>query len=228
MNTVWSFGDSMTAEVNGLPEEPSPYRQWLGRDAKDTATFVAEEFGFESKNLAVGGSSNTAIFHQFISQLKNIQSGDILIFGWTVIARYRIGVILNPETPNPAWKTIWSQGLSNIPEYGCVDDSYITKEVAEQIILNRSELGDLYGSEVNEWIEFINDWAKLKGVMAIHWSWCNAGMGGKQNLNLSFDVVRYTDMFRETKSVVRDGHYGEVGYKQLADDVIKYIKNNYE
>jgi hypothetical protein len=132
------------------------------------------------------------------------------------------------ETPNPAWKTLWSQGLSNIHEYGCGDYSYITKEVAEQIILNRSELGDLYGSEVNEWIEFINDWAKLKGVMAIHWSWCNAGMGGKQNLNLSFDVVRYTDMFRETKSVVRDGHYGEVGYKQLADDVIKYIKNNYE
>ena len=141
MNTVWSFGDSMTAPLNG----DGPYRVWLDRDAKDTATFVAEEFGFESKNLAKGGSCNAAIFHQFISQLKNIESGDILIFGWTVIARYRIGVILHPENPNPAWKTIWSQGLSNIPEYACVDGSYITKEIAEQIILNRSELGDLYG-----------------------------------------------------------------------------------
>ena len=228
MNTVWSFGDSMTAPINGSPESPSPYRQWSGKDSKDTATFVAEEFGFEPKNLAIGGSSNTAIFHQFISQLKNIQSGDILIFGWTVVARYRIGVILNPKNPVPAWKTIWSQGMKNIPEYACVDGSYITKEVAEQIILNRSELQSLYEEEINEWIDFINDWAKLKGVKIIHWSWCNASMGGEQNLNLSFDVVRYTDMSRETKNIVRDGHYGEMGYKELADDVIKYIKNNYE
>jgi len=228
MNTVWSFGDSMTAVLNGLPEEPSPFRQWLGRDAKDTATFVAEEFGFESKNLALGGSSNTAIFHQFISQLKNIQSGDILIFGWTVIARYRIAVRLNQFDKVSSWKTIWSQGLSNIPEYGCVDGSYITKEIAEQIILNRSELGDLYGSEVNEWIDFINDWAKLKGVKVIHWSWCDKNIGGEQNLNLSFDVVPYTTMSIETEDIVKDGHYGEIGYKELADDIIKYIKNNYE
>ena len=228
MNTVWSFGDSMTAVLNGLPEEPSPFRQWLGRDAKDTATFVAEEFGFESKNLALGGSSNTAIFHQFISQLKNIQSGDILIFGWTVIARYRIGVIINQSDKIASWKTIWARGLSNIPEYECVDGSYVTKEIAEQIILNRSELGDLYGSEVNEWIDFINDWAKLKGVKVIHWSWCNKDMGGEQNLNLSFDVVPYTTMSIETEDIVKDGHYGEIGYKELADDIIKYIKNNYE
>jgi hypothetical protein len=228
MNTVWSFGDSMTAVLNGLPEEPSPFRQWLGRDAKDTATFVAEEFGFESKNLALGGSSNTAIFHQFISQLKNIQSGDILIFGWTVIARYRIGVIINQSDKIASWKTIWVQGLSNIPEYECADGSYVTKEIAEQIMLNRSELGDLYGSEVNEWIDFINDWAKLKGVKVIHWSWCNKDMGGEQNLNLSFDVVLYTTMSIETEDIVKDGHYGEIGYKELADDIIKYIKNNYE
>jgi hypothetical protein len=228
MNTVWSFGDSMTADINGNANSPSPYRQWFGRYAKDTATFVAEEFGFNSKNLALGGSSNTAIFHQFISQLKNIQSGDILIFGWTVIARYRIGVILNQSNKVPSWKTIWPQGLTNIPESACIDGSYITKEVAEQLIFNRSELGDLYGSEVNEWIDFINDWAKLKGVKVIHWSWCDEDMGGKQNLKLSFPVVRYTNMSMESNDYVKDGHYGEVGYKELADDVIKYIKNNYE
>ena len=73
MNTVWSFGDSMTAPLNGLPKEPSPFRQWLGRDAKDTATFVAEEFGFESKNLALGGSSNTAIF--LVEDINSIATG---------------------------------------------------------------------------------------------------------------------------------------------------------
>ena len=226
MNTVWSFGDSMTAALKA----EGPYGMWLGRDAKDTATFVAEEFGFESKNCGHGGSSNTGIFHQFISQLKNIQSGDILIFGWTVIARYRIAAI--PDKSNnkasASWKTIWAQGLTNIPEYACVDGTYITKEIAEQLILNRCDFQNLYGNEVNEWIDFINDWAKLKGVKVIHWSWCNKNIGGEQNLNLSFDVVNYTDMRKESKNVIKDGHYGEVGYKELADDVIKYIKNNYE
>jgi hypothetical protein len=32
----------------------------------------------------------------------------------------------------------------------------------------------------------------------------------------------------ETEDIVNDGHYGEIGYKELADDIIKYIKNNYE
>jgi len=219
MNTVWAFGDSMTAELNGLPETPSPYRQWFGRDAKDTPTFVAEEFGYKSKNIAVGGSSNTAIFHQFISQLKNIQSGDILIFGWTVVARYRIA------TKN-GWKTIYSTGLKNIPEYGCVDGTYITKEVAEHLIYNRCDIQNLYEEEINEWIDFINDWAKLKGVKVIHWSWCNENMGGKQNLKLSFPVINYTTMSVESDNYVKDGHYGEVGYRELADDIIKYLKTN--
>jgi hypothetical protein len=224
MNTVWAFGDSMTAPLNGLPKDPSPYKQWLGRDAKDVPTFVAEEFGFQSKNLAIGGSSNTAIFHQFISQLKNIQSGDILIFGWTVIARYRIATIPQPPNGVPAWKTIWSQGLTNIPEYACVDGSYITKEVAEQLIYNRCDIQSLYEQEVNDWIDFINSWAELKGVKVIHWSWCNEIMGGKQNLNLSFPVINYTNMSMESDDYVKDGHYGEVGYKELADDIIKHLK----
>lgn len=223
MNTVWSFGDSMTAPLNGLPSTPSPYKLWLGRDAKDTSTFVAEHFGFESKNKGVGGSSNTAIFHQFISELKNIKSGDILIFGWTVIARYRIATLSNPSNGVPGWKTIWSQGLTSIPEYGCVDGTYITKEVAEQLILNRCDMQSLYEQEVNDWIEFINSWAELRGVKVIHWSWCNEKIGGKQNLNLSFPVVNYTDMSNESSNIVKDGHYGEVGYRELAEDIIKYL-----
>jgi hypothetical protein len=35
-------------------------------------------------------------------------------------------------------------------------------------------------------------------------------------------------MSKESNNYVKDGHYGEVGYKELADDIIKYIKNNYE
>ena len=182
------------------------------------------EFGFESKNLALGGSSNTAIFHQFISQLKNIQSGDILIFGWTVIARYRIGVILNQSDKIASWKTIWVQGLSNIPEYECVDGSYVTKEIAEQIILNRSELGDLYGSEVNEWIDFINDWAKLKGVKVIHWSWCYNKFGYDQKLKLTMPVIHHTDLTTETNGIIKDGHYGEKGHYELAQQIIEYLE----
>ena len=216
MNTVWSFGDSMTAPINGNHNDPSPYRKWSGRHAKDTATFVAEEYGFNAKNLGVGGSSNCGIFHQFLSELQNIQSGDILIFGWTVIARYRVA-------SKHGWKTIWSVGLSNLPEYACVDGTYITKEVAEQLIYNRCDLQHFYEQEVNQWIKFINDWAKLKDVKVIHWSWCNENIGGKQNLNLSFPVVNYTDMSKETANVVRDGHYGEVGYKELANDILKYL-----
>lgn len=223
MNIVWSFGDSMTAPLNGAPTDRGPYRMWLGRDAKDTATFVADEYGFKPSNMGVAGSSNSGIFHKFISQLKNIQSGDILIFGWTVIARYRIAAIADVSIRRAGWKTIWAKGLSNVPEQGCIDGTYITKEVAEQLIYNRCDIQSLYEEEVNEWIYFINDWAKLKAVKVIHWSWCNKNIGGKQNLNLSFPVVNYTDMSKETDMVVRDGHYGEVGYRELANDILKYL-----
>ena len=216
MSTVWSFGDSMTAPINGDLNNPSPYRQWLGRYAKDTATFVAEHYGFESKNMGHVGSSNSGLFHKFISELKNIQSGDILIFGWTVVARYRIA-------SKVGWKTIWAVGLSNVPEKGCIDGTYITKEVAEHLIYNRCDLQHFYEEEVNEWINFINDWAELKGVKVVHWSWCNEVIGGKQNLNLSFPVINYTNMSQESDNIVKDGHYGEVGYRELADDILKYL-----
>ena len=228
MNIVYSFGDSMTAPLNGIPpqltplkkellgadrnlidspnlryQKLSPYRQWLGRDAKDTVTFVAEEYGFDAKNMGVNGSSNTDIFHKFISELKYIQSGDILIFGWTAITRYRIATkSYNLENTSPLWKTIRAHGVTNIPEYGCVHGTTITKEVAEQLIHNRYDIQSLYEQEVNDWINFINEWAKLKGVKTIHWSWCNERMGGKQNLNLSFDVINYTDMSKETKNII--------------------------
>ena len=222
MSTVWAFGDSMTAPFNGIPSEPSPYRMWLGRDAKDTSTFVAEHYGFQSKNKAVYGSSNAAIFHQFVQQLKNIESGDILIFGWTAISRYRIVENDKSMFGGLRWKNI-SQGILNNPGFGCVDGTHVTKEVAQQFLLNRCDFQSLYEGEVNEWIDFINDWAKLKEVKVIHWSWCNSKIGGKQNLNLSFPVINYTDMTKESNGMIKDVHYGERGHYELSKDINKYI-----
>lgn len=218
MNTVWAFGDSMTAKLG----KEGPYTTWLGYEGKTTCDFVAEKYEMESNNLGVSGSSNHQIFHRFLANFENIKKGDIVLFGWTVILRFRLASGANRNT---SWRQIWAKGLTSEPEYGCVDGVHVTNEIVEQLLLNRSEFQDMYENEVNEWISFINEWAELKGVTVVHWSWCNEVIGGKQNLNLSIPVVNHRNMSQETNDAVQDGHYGQQGYYELAQQIIEYLES---
>ncbi len=217
MNTVWAFGDSMTAPISG----DGPYTEWLGRESKDYCKFVAEEYSMLSENKGVAGSSCNQIFADFLKYQKEIQSGDILIIGWSPVMRYRLAKQRPDKTM--MWQQIWAAGWHGGIEEACVDGTCVTKEVAEHIILNRYEFSDFYSDEINDWGFFIKEWAKLKGVKVVFWTWCDSTFGGKHNINVDIPIRTRTDMSVESDGIVKDGHYGEVGHKELADEIVEYL-----
>lgn len=217
-NMVWSFGDSMTALFK---DGVGSVKSYYGYLPKTTSEVIADYYKFDYKNLGKGGTGNNEIFESFLKIHNDVKKDDILIFGWTVLLRYRLGALI---TNQPSWVPIFAVGLQNTPEYECVDGTYVTKEVAEQILLNRDQFKTLYQNEVNYWISFINDWAKLKEVKVIHWSWCYNKFGYDQKLNLTIPVVHYTDLTTETNGIIKDGHYGEKGHYELAQQIIEYLE----
>jgi hypothetical protein len=218
-NKVWAFGDSMTAPIDG----EGPYRDWLGRNVKVYCDFISEHLSMESINKAKAGNSPNQIFDDFLMNYKEINSGDIVILGWSPIMRCRIAAKNYANITKPLWRQVWASGWSGGVEQACVDGTYITTEVAEQLIVNRYEFSDFYSQEINRWIDFVKDWAKLKNVKIINWSWCEEEFGGKHSINLEIPIRRRTDMDVETGGIVKDGHYGEVGHKELADEIIEYL-----
>jgi hypothetical protein len=217
MNSVWSFGDSMTAPL----ENDSEYAKWLGRRPKTYCEFIAEHFDFDIKNKGIAGNSNHQIFDDFLINHKDIKAEDIVIFGWSPIMRYRLASYKN-DNKSCSWRQIWASSFIPELEIACVD-TFVTKEIAEQILLNRYEFRSFYSEEVNRWILFIKEWAELKGVKIVNWSWCNEKFGGDHSINLDITDKKRSDMREESIGLIKDGHYGEVGHKQLAKEIIEFL-----
>jgi len=217
MNSVWAFGDSMTA----LLGNSGPYITWLGREGKTYCEFLADTYGMISNNKGKSGSSCNQIFATFLQYHKEIKSGDIVVFGWSPIMRYRLA----KKYPNGMmdWAQIVASSWKGSIETACIDGTYVTEEVAQHIILNRYEFSDFYSKEVNDWISFIREWAELKGIKVVFWNWCDEEFGGKHSIITDIPIRRRTDMYTESNGVVHDGHYGEVGHRELADEIIEYL-----
>lgn len=223
MSYIWAFGDSMTAPISGLwPEKPSPYSKWLGRYAKTSCEMLAEHFNYEYKNLAKAGSSNNQIFATFLQNHMHINSGDIVVIGWSPIMRYRLAK-QRAQDKKMDWQQIWALGWNGGVEQSCLDGTSVTKEVAEHIVLNRYEFSDFYSQEINEWVSFIKEWANLKNVKIVTWTWCNENFGGKHSIDVDIPVKIRTDISAETNNIIKDGHYGEVGHVELFNEIIEFL-----
>lgn len=217
MNKIWAFGDSMTAPIGG----DGPYTEWLGRQAKTYCELLAENYKMISKNKGQAGASCNQIFGNFLECHKEIKSGDIVVIGWSPIMRYRLAK--KTKDNKYKWQQIWAAGWHGGVEAACLDGTSVTKEVAEHIILNRYEFSDFYSQEINDWISFIREWAELKGVRVVFWTWCEENFGGKHSINVDIPIKHRTDMSVESNGIVQDGHYGEVGHKELTDEIIEYL-----
>ena len=218
MNKVWAFGDSMTAPLGNV----GPYYDWLGREGRTYCDFVAERFGMQSVNKGKSGSSPNQIFDDFLLNHKQINAGDILIIGWSPIMRYRM-LAEDKNSKVVLWRQIVANGWNGGAQNECIDGTHITKEVAEHIILNRHTFCNSYSEEVNRWVSFIKEWGNLKDVKVIIWNWCSDNFGGAHSIVTDIPIRTRTDMSIESNGIVQDGHYGETGHKELADEIIDYI-----
>ena len=202
MNTVWTFGDSLTDGFRSNNTWAKKYVEWKGYIPLTYGEIISKKLNYKLINLGKGGSDNNTIFESFIKKINNIKDGDIVIIGWSDIVRFRLA------TKNNEWSSFVPNFDNNL-----TDMENISNQTIMEISINR--LSDVYIDEVNIWINFIKK--TIKNFKVIHWSSFNQG---KINGIFIFELEQITS---ETNGVIKDFHFSEKGQKQLSEILLKEI-----
>lgn len=75
MNKIWTFGCSFSSGHLDVPKE------------KTYSNLIANELNYDIENLAKAGHSNDKILYDLITNLKNINDGDIVFFQFSTFNR---------------------------------------------------------------------------------------------------------------------------------------------
>jgi hypothetical protein len=206
MNTLWTFGDSLTDGFRSEDTWAKTYVDWKGYIPLTYGEIISKELNYELINLGKGGSDNYTIFESFIKNIDNIKDGDIVVIGWSDIGRFRLSTKLNTWTsfvPN------FDNNLTNMEN--------ISNQTIMEVFVNR--LSDVYINEVNLWINFFKK--TINNFKIINWSTFNQGKINGIYVN---EIEKITN---ETKGVIKDAHFSENGQKQLSEILLSKINGNY-
>jgi hypothetical protein len=304
MASIWAFGDSFT---DLFENQFTTDIRWAmdysdyckGIPPKNFSQIVASQTGMKLYPKGQGGSSNYTIFYNFIRDVEEFKSGDIVVIGWTVTSRYLVAnkanifsEVLNPELhdiPHPdlsrsslvelalnrSTYTVWysellsfmkimrmarpdvklifwtwadpieenytnlfserKNGLIMIGYDWHLGSEHTKKSIQDSVdyIFRTSELGvdDLSRlkelRDDNKAIIIIEDGSDINiapKIFDIGGFPYNAGSVVNDFYKELMPFKKYTTIEQETKGVVKDLHYSEIGHKEFAEDLLIEIK----
>jgi len=221
MNTLFTFGCSYTADFetgNLIPY--LKYKEYRGGTyPKSWPTLLSEKIGMNIKNYGIGGTGNQSIFEQFCIHCDDINENDVVIIEWSFIHRYRLA-------DDIIWRNFSLGSLTNFNEFH------------NMIFVNRTN--ELYIDEIFNFIKLINEFSKSKKFKIFYWfadddmrkrisantddiqkyiCWENSLMG--IIFNLGGITIR-----EETKNIVEDDHFGELGHQIQSNIIYEHIKQH--
>jgi hypothetical protein len=222
MKTLWTFGDSLTDSflppVNSGKHWRHQYTEWKGYTPLVYGEHISNKLNLSLINKGIAGASNAQIFEEFCKVSHCIEDGDILIFGWTNIERFRL------VSKDGNWINIFAnlrlkQSDKNFLDETIDDLDSITKETIFQTMFNRSN--DLYISELESWINLIN--TSFKNNKILHWTWDNRKINKCVNIRLE----NFENITLETNNYINDKHLSELGQRDISEYMIKLLTNNF-
>jgi hypothetical protein len=204
--TLWTYGDSFTESLNTTKGAlwVDKYVAWKGYIPRVYGEIISDEMGMELVNLGRGGSDNYSIFQSVCDSANLINSNDVIIIGWSSCTRFR----LVDKWDN--WKPIIPMFDGNIRNLEDVSNTTL-----EEVLINRTKTK--YASEVHSWIKLLN--IAFPNNLIIHWSPLDRIVSKNY-------IGNVTNITKETNEEIVNGHYGEVGHIQLANEFIRMIKSN--
>jgi hypothetical protein len=203
--TLWLFGDSFTQSlVDNKDEWATQYVEWKGYAPKVYGEILADTFGFNLMNYGSGGIDNYSIFQNICNLSDKIFPNDVIIIGWTSVTRFRLVDKWNN------WKRIIPKFDRNVRNLEDVSNTTL-----EEILINRTK--ERYTEEVCSWIKLLN--TTFSNNLIINWSALDRGVSKNYIANL-------TTIRDESGGIIDDGHYGEVGHIQLANEFSGMINSN--
>lgn len=218
MKTLWTFGDSLTDSFSPPTDSFKHWRhkyvEWKGYTPMVYGEHISNKLNLTLINKGIAGASNSQIFEEFCKVSHCIEDGDVLIFGWTNIERFRL------VTKNNNWINIFANVRLKKSDKNFLDETIttldsITKETIFQTLFNRSN--DLYISELESWINLIN--TSFKHNKILHWTWDNRKINGCVNIPLE----NFENLTMETNNHINDNHLSEMGQKDISEHMIKLL-----
>jgi len=199
---TYVFGDSYSVEFNDPHLYPPGhhYCDWKGYVPKKYFHHLSDKFGStEIINFAKSGNDNENIFEKFTEVYEDIQTDDLVIFGWTMLGRFSICNNLRTEE---SLEHLWgsSTGFNHF-------------DWVVQAGINKSS--KLYHLRILKLINFINK--ILQNNKVVHWTWKHEP--GKETTDEK--TIKF-----ETNGEVNDYHYNEKTHIILYDKMIKEFENN--
>tara|TARA_Y100000289_G_C3910193_1_gene144190 strand:+ start:314 stop:958 length:645 start_codon:yes stop_codon:yes gene_type:complete len=204
-NTIWFFGDCYTSGA-GLHRNED-YYQYKEQGDDLWTKIVADKLEMNHQKPEIGLTAYPWIINEFIKSLHKMKKGDIVIFGDTMPD----GVL----TYNKDRDKIYSFNCHDILDYeSCW--SWRTEEEKETT-LPYIEYHKLPYRE--QWTNFYTD-----QVMNISKEILNRGIKTFYWFRSIWDNFETID--QATNGKIKDGHWSWKGQKQMADYILKMIKDN--
>jgi hypothetical protein len=234
MNKLWTFGCSFTSDYNFTPYKGAVnqmvnYKEWRnGNEPKLWATILADKLNLEEKNLGYPGSSVYKIFDSFCNNCHLIEKGDVVIFEWTRLQRFRV-------CQNGHFPTV-------LPAHDKDADTILSYDTTVQIQVNRDERPFI--EEIYSFQNFIEEFCNSLGCEIYFWSADDDIINKETNEfkskrkylfpEANIDMTQYLrrkygaeTIYDETNGEVADQqHYGEKGHKVMGEifynEIIRY------
>lgn len=204
-NKLWIFGDSFSA----MPAEKIDFALW--------PSLVASGLGFiEYENKAQYGVSNDWIFHEYMTYLNDMESGDYVIIQPT--QKYRQWFFEDPTLSNYYLKDL-DQHIS-AEQYSAIK-SYITH-------LQRDIIDELRYGQFILALERLSELAKHLKILVLPGFFGIAGVKGSLISVCDGEFDNGDHLIRWIKSHdgkdPRPNHMSEANHKILADKILNFFQ----
>lgn len=230
MSTLWTFGDSFTAEYYPVGLTPpnfyDKYKDFLcGELPPVWPTLLANKLNFNIENKGVGASSNYSIFYRFCQNIENFNENDIIIFQWASPYRF----VMANDQDNVLQDVVPSASYE-----------FVEQKIIDTILVNRSS--EIWFKEILYWTLIIDEICKLKNIKLFYWSFSEEILVFLQNNFKKYDKNKYirsrvqplyytlcklanekATIIQETDNQIQDGHFGQYGHITQADYFFNFI-----
>jgi len=222
MKTLWTFGDSYTAEYDYSNNDSySRYKEIIGKEIKTWPTILSDKLNIRLENLGKRGSGNSDIFETLINNIRYINEDDIVIIGWGLNSKFRIAS---------------NNKLITLFPFGSHTDNNMSKECLNLLSKNKEER--IWNDEIYQWEKIIKYISELKNFYVFFWNSEDPnliyGLSNKNkkeyilsesNIGLIFYLKNLgaRTISDDTENIINDCHFGEHGHIFQADCFYKHI-----
>lgn len=241
MSTLWTFGCSYTAEyhplanADGTPNNYTKFKEYRGGTLPEIWPHrLAKMLNYDCKNFGLGGACNSQIFWEFCKVCDKIEENDIVIIGWTQLARFMIPQDNNPKTKK--FSPVHPNGFENFEK----KFTGFSVDTLAQMIVEKSN--PIWSTVIYDWENAIENLGESKNFHTFFWSsdskiiydepneWKNRKRyllpEAKDGVISHVMKTGGKTIEKETKGNVQDYHFGDSGHQKQAELFYSNILNN--